>query len=256
LFLPYAQRQFANEQSRRAVSERWEWDGKELGLLLKAAFSKQRPLLAVSAAGCLPYWSELPALDMLGLNDHYLPRHPPPDLGSGRLGHELGDGRYVLGRNPDIIVFGTGEPPHHRSGEELQRMPEFHRRFARVHLQTGGHASPAIAYFNKHSEKVGIGIVSSGSTVTIPGFLFTGASTLAYLNGANRLVTQLRPGQTLGVSFDFPDMTRSWRVEVRASSPLGQSGEVLGEAGPAGVVLRSTSAQPIEIEEVTLRSGS
>ena len=45
--------------------------------------------------GTLAYWSELPALDMLGLNDRYLATHPPADFGQGGLGHELGDADYV-----------------------------------------------------------------------------------------------------------------------------------------------------------------
>lgn len=61
--------QFTNTANKRAIFERWEWDGKVIALLLKKAFSEQQPLLAIEAAGCLPYWSELPALDMLGLND-------------------------------------------------------------------------------------------------------------------------------------------------------------------------------------------
>src|SRR6185436_9681491 len=89
-----------DSENLRAISERWEWDGKVIGTLLKKTFGPSQPLMAIDPAGCLPYWSELPALDMLGLNDYYLPRHPPANLGEGPIGHELGDGKYVLDRRP------------------------------------------------------------------------------------------------------------------------------------------------------------
>ena len=54
LFAPYVNNQLADKQSVRALRERWEWECRDLGVLLKTAFSRQQPLLAVTAAGCLP----------------------------------------------------------------------------------------------------------------------------------------------------------------------------------------------------------
>ena len=68
--------------------------------MLKEAFGDQQPLYAVDNAGCLPNFSGLPALDMLGLNDHYLAHHPPPNIGTGYLGHELAT----------AITCGGGDP--------------------------------------------------------------------------------------------------------------------------------------------------
>ena len=76
-----------------------------VGRLLGTAFAAEQPLLAVDAAGSVPYFSRLPALDMLGLSDRYLAHHRPADFGSGVLGHELGDGAYVLSREPDLVLF-------------------------------------------------------------------------------------------------------------------------------------------------------
>ena len=39
---------------------------------------------------------------MLGLNDYHIPRNPPRNFGEGSIGHELGDGDYVLRREPDL----------------------------------------------------------------------------------------------------------------------------------------------------------
>src|ERR1044071_3689494 len=120
-FVVYGKIQFRNPENQRGKTELWEWDGQVLGLFLKKAFGPQQPLVAVTAAGCIPYWSELPSLDMLGLTDYYLPRHPPSDLGQGYLAHELGDGKYVMEQKPDIITFHAGvRKPVFRSGMEMQ----------------------------------------------------------------------------------------------------------------------------------------
>ncbi len=51
--------QILNDEAQGAIAERWEWDGKVIGLLLKKTFSAQQPLVAVTAAGCIPYWSRV-----------------------------------------------------------------------------------------------------------------------------------------------------------------------------------------------------
>ncbi len=60
--------------NRVARLQRWELNGEVVGKLLHAAFAPKQPLMAVTAAGALPYYADLPALDMLGLNDRYLPK--------------------------------------------------------------------------------------------------------------------------------------------------------------------------------------
>jgi arabinofuranosyltransferase len=62
-------------------------------------------LVALNPAGIIPYYSGMPTIDMLGLNDfqiaHYGRRDP-----SRPYGHQAGDGSEVLSRSPDIILFG------------------------------------------------------------------------------------------------------------------------------------------------------
>jgi hypothetical protein len=253
LFVPYAHRQISDKHSVRAVRERWEWQGKEVALLLKGAFERQQPLMAVTAAGCLPYWSELPALDMLGLNDHYLPRHPPPDMGSGFLGHELGDAQYVLDRNPDIIVFTIGSPPEFRAGHLLAATAAFHERYTPVNVRVQGLEDPAIIYFNKYSDKLGMGIINSESTVTVPGFLFTGEQSVAFLNAAAKLVTSISSGQSVKLTFATNATLTGSSIDVRASNPLAVTGELAQDGRQVTIVLRASG--PAEIEEVVLRKS-
>jgi arabinofuranosyltransferase len=254
-FGPFAERQRMDRHSVRAVRERWEWQGKEVALLLKSAFHRQQPLMAVTAAGCLPYWSELPSLDMLGLNDYYLPRHPPPDMGSGPPGHELGDAGYVLERNPDIIVFTVGSPPEFRVGQQLAARPEFQQRYAAVVVKTRPIEYDALIYFNKYSRKFGMGIVESASSVTVPGFLFTGNGSIAYLNASGSLVSMVGGETVAAVSFATDARLDGASVEVRSSNPPAIHSAIQQQGNMVTVSLRSAGGHPVEIEEVVLRKS-
>ncbi|MFC2145929.1 hypothetical protein ACFLRT_01055 [Acidobacteriota bacterium] len=251
LLIPYTYIQFTNADNQRAIHERWEWKGKKVGLLLKKAFSGQQPLLAVTAAGCLPYWSELPCLDMMGLNDYYLPRNPPENIGKGLLGHELGDGKYVLSRKPDIIIFNVGSQPVFRTGYELVRMPEFHKLYSPIKVRTYPGKHKAIIYFNKYSDK--IGILKSQSSITVPGFLFKGKNTIVYLNKSNRLAAQVKKGQSVRVTFDSEPLP-NWFVDVKASDPDKIRAKLEQTGSSVSIELVSKSTATIEIEEVVLRS--
>ena len=97
---------------------------------LKAAgelLDQQLPIdatIAVSNAGRIPFFSGRRTIDMLGLNDHHIARQPVKALAAEALvGHERGDGKYVLGLKPDVILFVNtcilpqrlGDMPGHRS---------------------------------------------------------------------------------------------------------------------------------------------
>ena len=64
-------------------------------------------ILAVHGAGIIPFYSELPTLDMWGLNDAHIAQAPTEDFGSGRAGHERNDYAYVLNQEPLIILPET-----------------------------------------------------------------------------------------------------------------------------------------------------
>lgn len=58
-------------------------------------------LLAVDAAGKIPFYSGLPVVDMLGLNDAHIAHQP---AGYFEAGHNKYDPDYVLARRPDLIA--------------------------------------------------------------------------------------------------------------------------------------------------------
>ena len=65
--------------------------------------------IAVDAAGQMPFYSDLKALDLYGLNDLTIAHRQVPDMGKGTPGHEKMDMDYVLFvAQPDyIIIYGT-----------------------------------------------------------------------------------------------------------------------------------------------------
>jgi arabinofuranosyltransferase len=92
----------------RGWEQRWRLVGHALR---KHATAGQ--LLATNVAGRVPYYSELPTLDLLGLTDRFIARQPAVLLGSGYAGHERAAPRYVLGRRPALVYISVldGLPP-------------------------------------------------------------------------------------------------------------------------------------------------
>ncbi len=65
-------------------------------------------LIAVDAAGQVPYFSQLPAIDMFGINDLHIGRMDVATLGQGTPGHEKFDLGYVIARAPTyVVIYGT-----------------------------------------------------------------------------------------------------------------------------------------------------
>ena len=218
----FIRNQFDNPENERAKKETWEWDGKVIGLMLKDGFGKQQALMAVDPAGCLPYWSELPAVDMMGLNDYYIPRNPPPDFGQGYIGHELGDGNYVLSREPDLIVLCSpngGYEPCFRSGKEMQAGETFHQLYTPVVFEgRRPYSQQSVIWVRRFSPK--IGIQQTSDRIEIPAYLLNGnPDSVAHLDGSNDFVTTISanvPAKILGL--EIPP--GKWRIDAESSADL------------------------------------
>jgi arabinofuranosyltransferase len=241
--------QFWNPESQRAVTERWEWEGRSLGLTLKKAFADKRPLLAVTAAGCLPYWSELPCLDMLGLNDYYLPRHKPKNIGTGFLGHELGDGSYILDRAPDIIIFNVGSGPAFRSGNELAASRGFYEQYAKIKIQTA--FTPeynALVWLRKYSSR--IGIQQDQTRILIPAYLMNAhEDTKAFLYN-NHLVVGLDADHPIGILIE--NVSGYWKIEVVSRHSKSIDYTLEGADKGLKVNLTTKSSVPLPVEAIIL----
>jgi hypothetical protein len=71
-----------------------------------AATRQAETVVAVAAAGAIPFYSRLPAIDMYGLCDRTIAHGPFPPDGRGRM--MKWDNAYVLGRRPDLIAVNRG----------------------------------------------------------------------------------------------------------------------------------------------------
>ncbi|MBZ0267321.1 hypothetical protein K8I85_04150 [bacterium] len=116
---------------------------RDLGLWLRD-HAPPGAVLAVNAAGQVPFYSRLPVIDMLGLNDEHIAHRPVP-MGSGAIGHEKTDADYILSRKPTWIQFGGGRGrslPLFVSDAALFRHPEFGRWYAmrEIELPDGARA--------------------------------------------------------------------------------------------------------------------
>lgn len=99
-------------------------------------------VVATNAAGMIPFYSQLPTIDMLGLNDVEIAHTGRRDR---RLpfGHQAGDGFSVLRREPDVILFGAGAsatPSATISDRQIARAPRFSRDYVRVDWPPWGSA--------------------------------------------------------------------------------------------------------------------
>jgi hypothetical protein len=126
---------FDAERSRDRTEQplpTWHWLGYGAGEWLRAAFGAARPLLAIDAAGAVPFASRLPCVDMLGLCDRTIATTPPLPGQHFLAGHSRGNGAYVLARRPDLVMFHfpPGMPaPRWVSGLQMWTDPAFLRDY-------------------------------------------------------------------------------------------------------------------------------
>ena len=246
-------------QARREawlMEARWQWNGRVIGLMLKRGFAKEQPVIAVDAAGSLPYWSELPALDMLGLNDYYLPRHPPKNVGGGFLGHELGEGRYLLDQRPDLVFFRSAEgqaDAFFLGGRQMQADPDFRRWYTLVVFE--GRVPDVCrsrVWVRRDSEKIGI---RRGATeIVVPAYLLNGESdTVAYLDAAGGFVVSATRRQPAVVR-DLVVPPGRWRVQAAAAGPVEITMSISdgGSGGATGVPASGPAPEFSAPDEVRL----
>ena len=95
---------------------------RESGIWLSQNLPPQATV-ATLVAGCVPYFSQRPTIDILGLTDSHIARYGKIDR-SAHVGHQRFDTEYVLARQPDVIVLqDSGQSPWPRFG--IQGWPVF-----------------------------------------------------------------------------------------------------------------------------------
>ncbi|MCB9662980.1 MAG: hypothetical protein H6732_02625 [Alphaproteobacteria bacterium] len=225
---------------------------RQASAVLVAAFDAAGPRLAVTAAGGVPYYTDWPAIDMLGLTDAEVARRRPANLGAGWMGHELHDADAVLARRPDLVMLGMPpgrELPAHPADHALFAHPDW-RHYQPVWLEGPGAAwGPPVLVWVREDGRVGVQRVDG--EVVVPAVLLGSSATRpARVAGPGAVVLRLdvdAPGQAV-----VEDLAAgTWLVTVEGDAPVqvevtsGGSGagvapcavEVSGE-GPLVVGLR------------------
>jgi hypothetical protein len=164
---------------RQQLSD-WEWNGKATGEWLHRAFAAQAPLLAVDAAGAVPYYSRLPCLDMLGLCDHTIARTPYPAGEPFVVAHARGNGPYVLARRPDLVLYGPppGTPqPQWLGGRQLEADATFRADYrvvqfdlGTVTLENGKAVSLRIPAWTRRDGRLGPRVEPLQNRLVLPGY--------------------------------------------------------------------------------------
>lgn len=125
------------ETYRAFVADRTTRVGQVVGEFFRETLPADA-LIAVNTAGSLPYASGLPTLDTLGLTDAAVARNPVYITSPEWAGHRRGDGGYVLGRRPRVILWyntaGLAEP-HYLGDHQLAELAYF-RFFYRIRRET------------------------------------------------------------------------------------------------------------------------
>lgn len=206
--------QLEEPANRTAILERWEWEGKVIGEMFREGFAAEHPYLAVTAAGTLPYFSKLPALDMQGLNDRHIAHRPSE---AGFLGHDHGDGHYVLDRAPDLIAFrGPGRgPPAFVSGRHMQRDRRFRRDYQLVRFE--GH-EPFFAVSLSWVRRQGrIGHTRTEERVVVPAYLLN--KVIGHLDSSGAMAGYV-PERTTATSNVLELAPGAWRARLEPVNPL------------------------------------
>jgi hypothetical protein len=244
-----------NKGFDRARMERWEWDGLSLGTTLKRAFGDKRPLLAVDAAGALPFWSELPAVDMLGLTDAWLAANKPKrGYGTGGIGHDLGNGAYIWDRKPDIIAFrsaGGAPEPAFKSGKQLLRQRGWKRTYQRLRLTGATHNRATGLYFFRREDGP-LAAKRSDDRIEIPGYYLAYQGASAVLGTGGKLLGRVGSAPAnAGLVPHFRVGRGRWAVSTEPEAPVrfdvrcrDVSATVLS---PGDVVLEIAEEVPIDL---------
>lgn len=243
--------------------ESWEREGKEIGVFLHTAFGAQRPLLVSDAAGAVPYFAHMNVIDPLGLNDYHIARHPMADRGKGFVGHELGDGRYVLDHKPDLLLLSNYQSEAlFPADAQLLADPRFATYYQLIHIDAGP-PNPIRAGIYIRRIDGRLGIQSSWDQVTVPAYLATmqDANAVRLIDGQAQLV--IAPHGSAQFSA-IPLESGSWRSTLDGagaaqltvhSSPADAACATCVQAGAhnlAELTVTNTSDRPAILARVRL----
>lgn len=245
-----------------APRETWEREGRSIGLFLRQAFGAKHPLLSSDAAGVVPFYSEMEAIDPLGLNDYHIARHPITDRGLGWVGHELGDGKYVLDHKPDVVLLSNFQgQASFPADQQLLADPRFAIHYQRIALDVPP-PDPirAIVWIRRLDGPLGVQV--NGDHESVPAYLATTADTnpVRLIDGRAKLV--IAPHERAQFAA-IPLAPGQWTAALTGKSAAQLALQPQADAGCAACVrpaadgnanftVVNTSGEPAVLESVEL----
>jgi arabinofuranosyltransferase len=246
-----------------APMETWTRECKQVGIFLRTAFGAEHPLLVADPAGAIPFFAHVDAIDPLGLNDYHIARHPIAGRGQGWVGHELGDGKYVLDHNPDLLMLSNLQSEiYFPADKQLAADPRFASHYQLMQIDVGpAHAIRAGIYIRRIDGK--LGMERSGNRVTVPAYLATvnDANSVRLIDGQAQLV--IAPHGSAKFSA-IPLDAGSWKSTLAGngasqlkvhSAPASSACDSCVEAasnGSAELTVENTSDQPATLASIQL----
>ena len=214
--------------------EHWELQGESLGLFLHQAFGDKQPLLSSDAAGVVPFYAHVPVLDPLGLNDYHIAHEASRSRGYGWVGHELGDGKYILDQKPDLMLFSSfeGDGPLFPADQQIVDDPRFAKFYQGVRFDTPQPNSiRALMYLRRMDGK--LGVLQQDGKVVVPGYLEKTdlANSIHLVDGRATLVI---PAHGQATYEQIPVPSGSWQVSVDGDRPDALTFKGTSAAGMEG----------------------
>jgi arabinofuranosyltransferase len=244
-------------------------DGKSVAAFLSQAFGDKNPLMSLDGAGAVPFYTNFPAIDPLGLNDYHIARHKTGNFGKGILGHELADGSYVLDQRPDLVFLcDYWASVCFESDRQILQDPRFAHYYQLMRFDTDPpHVTRAAMYIRRLDGKLGIHQIEN--TVVIPAYLSVEqkANSIRLVDGRAQLVL---PAGGSAEFRDIPVPPGLWSFHVRTKYPSAvvvsdlnsNSERAIGTAFAAnqptllpekiGFAVENRSESPVPIEAIYL----
>ncbi len=200
----------AHKYVNKAKIEMWEWSLKDHATAIDNMFKDKDLLIAVDPTGSFPYFSKNQMIDTFGLTDKHIANNKPKHFGNGMLGHELGDGAYILKRKPELIYMFGGEPKYYQTGYYLRNSKAFARDYRKINIQAfckdieatthkkcSNHRPHFMIYAKLEQNKIGIN--RTNCEINIPNYFFTSTdnSYISFDNTHPKL--KIRASQQIGV---------------------------------------------------------
>jgi hypothetical protein len=223
----------------------WTQHALTLGRALQRGFAQLDPLMAVHAAGALPYGSGFRCIDMLGLNDREIALNAVPN-DEPMIGHDHFNAAIVLRREPDFIVYGNGM--NWRTGpvmEDLLAQPDF-GNYDLIPFRTGKRTHRWV-YVRRDSPRVGIAI--EANRVVIPAWFFADDDHPVRTATAGRPSVRIESGDPVAVA--LPLEPGPWHGSADAEGDVRVTIE--GAEVPLTVPgVATVTVEPVALEAATL----